>query len=100
MNGIQPLQPGLSRPKPWRLILWSAAALLLLVPVVAMPFTAQMNWGAEDFFAAAALIWGAGLAIELAVRFLRTTTHRLATIAVVLLGFLLIWAELAVGVLH
>jgi len=66
MNGIQPLQPGLSRPKPWRLILWSAAALLLLVPVVAMPFTAQMNWGAEDFFAAAALICGAGLAIELA----------------------------------
>ena len=81
-----------------RFALWSFAGLLLLIPAVAMQFTAQMNWGREDFLAAAVLIGGAGLGVELAVRLIKSRKAMLFAIAGVLAGLLLVWAELAVGI--
>jgi hypothetical protein len=44
-------------------------ALILLVPLVAMQFTEEVNWGVADFVAAGALLWGAGLLLrQLATR--------------------------------
>lgn len=81
-----------------RLALWGLAGFMLLLPAVAMQVTPEVNWGAEDFLAAAVLIGGAGLAVELAVRFIRTRAAMFATIAAVALAFVLVWAELAVGI--
>lgn len=81
-----------------RLALWGFAGLLLLVPAVAMQFTPVVNWGAEDFIAAAVLIGGAGLGIELAVRLVKSRTAMFALIAGVIALMLLVWAELAVGI--
>lgn len=81
-----------------RLALWSFAALLLLLPLVAMQVTDAVNWGPEDFLAAAGLIGGAGLGVELAVRCIRTRMVMFAAIAGVVVLALLAWAELAVGI--
>jgi hypothetical protein len=78
--------------------LWAFAGLLLLIPAVAMQFTPEVNWGKEDFLAAAVLIGGAGLGIELAVRLIKSRNVLLIAIAGVLAVLLLVWAELAVGI--
>ncbi|SMF61361.1 hypothetical protein [Allosphingosinicella indica] len=83
---------------PWRLLLWGSAALLLLLALVAMQFTPEVQWGAEDFLAAALLIGGAGALIELAIHRTRRGRMRVLLIAAVAAAFLLIWAELAVGI--
>ena len=81
-----------------RLALWGFAGLLLLIPAVAMQFTAEVNWGKEDFLAAVVLIGGAGLGIELAVRLIKSRNVLMIAIAGVLAVLLLVWAELAVGI--
>lgn len=71
---------------------------LLLIPFVAMLFTAEMAWGAGDFAAAALLLAATGLALELARAKARTRTVRLLTGGGIVLTLLLVWAELAVGI--
>lgn len=82
----------------WRAIGWSTAAAVALLPGVAMTFTREMNWGPGDFLAFAALLLALGLAVELAVRIARRTLHRAMAIIGAAGLFLLLWAELAVGV--
>lgn len=81
-----------------RVLGWSFAVLLLCIPGVAMQFTREVNWGPEDFLAAALLIGTAGLGCELAARLKRSRAMRLFVAGAVLLGVLLVWAELAVGI--
>ena len=79
--------------------LWIAAAvgLLLLVPLIAMQFTAEVNWNALDFVAMGLLLLGsASLFVLLARKVSRQ--HRLLVGMAVAFLFLYVWAELAVGV--
>lgn len=76
---------------------WTLAGLLLLAPAVAMQFTSEVNWGREDFLAAALLIAAAGLGLELTARLPR---WRLMAGCTVIGAVLLAWAELAVGIWH
>ncbi|WP_409018555.1 hypothetical protein [Brevundimonas vesicularis] len=80
-----------------RPVMWGVIAGLLLLPAIAMRFTAEVNWGAEDFAFAAILLIGAGLLFELAVWKLTTTRARLVAGALILLAVLVVWAEAAVG---
>ena len=75
-------------------------ALLLLVPLVAMQFSKEMNWDLYDFVVAGALLAGTGLLYELAARKLSSPRSRLIAGAVLVFALLLVWAELAVGILH
>lgn len=80
-----------------RIFLWLAVAtlVLLLVPLVAMQFTAQVRWSGLDFAAMAVLIMGfASTFVMLA----RRQPNRLWLAVVMVLAFLLFWALLAVGV--
>jgi hypothetical protein len=70
---------------------------LLMIPAGAMLFTKEVNWGIEDFVAAAALLFGAGMTYAVAVRRTRTMTQRIAVASLVLVVLGTIWAELAVG---
>ena len=72
--------------------------LLLCIPLVAMQFTEEVNWTLSDFVVMGALLFVTGLVFEYAMRKLKTTTQRLIAVGVIALGFLYIWAELAVGV--
>jgi hypothetical protein len=73
--------------------------MLLLAPAVAMRFTDEVNWGAEDFAAAALLLGGAGLALELAVIGSRSAAYRLGAGVAVAGALLLVWLCLAVGLI-
>lgn len=70
---------------------------LLMVPLVAMQFTREVNWGIGDFVAAGFLLFGAGMAYSAAARRVRGSGQRLAVAAVVLVVLGAVWAQLAVG---
>ena len=74
-----------------------ATIILLLIPAIAMQFTDEVNWGALDFVFMGVLIFTTG---SLAVLIWQKINPKYRIIAIigVLLLFLLIWAELAVGI--
>ena len=80
------------------LILLTIASLLLLIPLIAMQFTNEVNWGITDFIIMGALLFGTALSGEAVLRKVKSTKGRILICGVVLLVFLLIWAELAVGI--
>ena len=83
----------------WRVAGWGFAAFLLLLPLVAMRFTAEVNWDAADFVAIGAMLAVAGAGIELAARISGDRYYRAGAAMAVATGFLLIWVNLAVGML-
>ena len=73
-------------------------AILLLIPAIAMQFTSEVKWGPFDFLVAGVLMLGTGLLCELVIRKVSTFKYRVALCAAVLIAFILIWLELAVGI--
>lgn len=73
-------------------------AFLLLIPLVAMQFTHEVNWTLLDFVAAGVLLLGTGLLCELVLRKVKTTRLRIILCAAILLLLFIIWIELAVGI--
>jgi hypothetical protein len=71
---------------------------LLLIPLIAMQFTDEVNWTLLDFVGAGALLLGTGLMCELAIRKIKKIKYRIAICAAILAVLFLIWAELAVGI--
>jgi hypothetical protein len=59
-----------------------ATALILLVPVAAMLFTDEADWGVADFVLAAVLLGGTGLLLEAAVRRPGNLVLRVAAVAI------------------
>lgn len=76
-----------------------ATAILLLIPLVAMQFTKEVSWSPADFAVAGVLLFGAGLTFELITKRTRDLTYRMAVGLAVASGLLLIWANLAVGII-
>lgn len=74
------------------------SALLLLIPFVAMQFTHEVNWTFIDFVVAGVLLMGTGFLLDLIIRKTNKISYRIALIVMLLIVFLLIWAELAVGI--
>lgn len=80
------------------MLIVSAVALLLMVPLVAMQFTDEVDWNLFDFIVAAILLFGTGFLIELVMWKVKTTSARIALCGLLLIMLFLVWAELAVGV--
>lgn len=76
-----------------------ATALLLCIPLIASRFSSSIKWGLLDFIIAGLLLFGSGIAYELADKQLRNKRQRLIIGTMISFIFLLIWAELAVGIL-
>jgi hypothetical protein len=76
-----------------------AATSILLVPLLAMQFTEEVVWDLTDFAAAGALLIGTGLVYELATRRARSITYRAAVGVALVAGLLLVWVNLAVGLI-
>ena len=83
----------------WRIAAWAVAALILLLPLVAMQFTDEVNWSMADFAFAGALLIGTGLAFELAVRKTGDTAYRAAVGVALVAAFILVWVNGAVGII-
>jgi len=80
------------------LLLALGVALILLVPLIAMQFTDEVDWGVFDFVFVGALLFGAGLAFELITRKGGPLAYRAALGLALLAAVLLVWVNLAVGI--
>jgi hypothetical protein len=83
----------------WRIVAWSAAGGLILLPLVAMQFTSEVNWTGADFAFAIVMFGGVGLLFELAVRLSSNMAYRAGMGVALLAFFLLVWINLAVGII-
>lgn len=92
-------QTGRRRWSGWRVAGWSMPVLLLLLPLVAMQFTTEVNWTAGDFIFAFLLFGSVGLAFELIVRTSDSLAYRLGAGLAVVGAFLTIWVNGAVGMI-
>ncbi len=79
-------------------LILSTVTILLLIPLIAMQFTHEVDWDGRDFLIMGILLLGTGTICELVLRTVKSKTHRIFICFGVLLAFLLIWAELAVGI--
>jgi hypothetical protein len=76
----------------------TTVAVLLLIPLIAMQFSPEVNWSPVDFAVAGVLLFGTGLSCELVLRKVKKTVHRIVICGAIILVLLLIWMELAVGI--
>ena len=83
----------------WRIAPWVIAALILLLPLVAMQFTDEVDWDETDFIVMGAMLFGACGTYELATRMTGNAAYRAAVGVAVVAAFILIWMNLAVGII-
>lgn len=79
------------------ILIMTGATLLLMLPLIGMAFSTEVNWDAFDFLVAGVLLYGAGLILELLLRKLRTTRARVIGALILFIVLALIWVEMAVG---
>ena len=82
-----------------RWVVWGGAALLLLLPLVAMQFTEDVKWTPVDFVTMGAMLGLVCGAYELAVRVARSNTYVVAAGVAAATAFLITWINLAVGII-
>ena len=70
--------------------------LLLLIPMIAMQLTDEVNWSFFDFIIMGIMLSITGLALGI-IKKIKYHKYRNIFIAIILMIFLLIWAELGVG---
>jgi len=74
-------------------------AFLLLLPLLAMQLTDAVVWDRADFVVAGALLLGTGITYELVARKGRNVAYRAAVGVALAAALLLVWMNLAIGVI-
>jgi hypothetical protein len=72
--------------------------LLLLIPLFGNLFSNQVNWSLFDFIVMGFLLVLTGLSIHFIIKKVTNKKLRIVPIIFVIIIFLMIWAELAIGV--
>ena len=72
--------------------------LVLLLPLIAMQYTDEINWQLTDFIVAGVLLILTSIAIETSLRLFSNKNHKTIFIVIILFVLLLLWAEMAVGI--
>ena len=80
------------------IVLLLSATLLMLLPLILMQFTDQVNWALNDFLIMGGLLAILVSVVELVFRYVKKRRQRLLLCLALLFVFLLIWAELGVGI--
>lgn len=80
------------------LIIFSIAAAILMIPFVAMQFTTEVLWSPFDFLVMGSLLFATAFLIDFILKKETVTGKKFFYIALALIVFFLIWAELAVGI--
>ncbi|MBT3753449.1 MAG: hypothetical protein HOG23_00305 [Flavobacteriaceae bacterium] len=73
---------------------------LLIIPLLGILLTNVVEWGVFDFLLMGSLLLVLGIAINLTLLNIKYFNKRIAIIFFIILIFLLIWVELAVGVFN
>jgi hypothetical protein len=99
MTGATMMQGG-GRRNGLRPVVWGGAAVLLLLPAVAMQFAGSgVNWTGSDFALLGAILAVACGLYELGAWLSGNTAFRAGFGLAVLAGFMTVWVNLAVGML-
>ncbi|EAU66393.1 conserved hypothetical protein [Stigmatella aurantiaca DW4/3-1] len=83
----------------WRRAVWGTAAFILLLPLLAMQFTGEVAWGPADFAIFGAMLFAACGTYEMAARMTGNTAYRAAVGVALAASFILVWMNLAVGII-
>lgn len=73
-----------------------ATGIILLIPLIGMQISHEVNWSIFDFMIAGTLIFATASLYVIAAR--KIPNHRLLLGAVIGAFFVYLWAELAVGI--
>ncbi|MGD9980786.1 MAG: hypothetical protein AB7H66_13675 [Hyphomonadaceae bacterium] len=83
----------------WLTAAWTAVTvIILLAPLIAMQFTADVNWTVGDFVFAGAMLLGAGITYELAAR-VGGFAYQAGVVVALGTGILTFWTTGAVGII-
>lgn len=93
------LQDESARRNRWSMAIWGFAALMLMLPAVAMQFTADVDWSLGDFIVMGVMLCVACGIYEVLARLSSNTWYRAAAGIAIVAGFLTVWVNLAVGML-
>jgi hypothetical protein len=74
-----------------------APLLILMIPVFAMLFTDEVRWSLFDFVIMGLMLVALGVGVQLVARRVQGSTRLFLIVAVIILLFLLLWGEMAVG---
>ena len=83
---------------PWRIAVWAAPALFMLLMAIAMQFGDEVNWTGSDFVFAAVVLYGALGAYERVARMPGDATYRAGFGVGIAALVLLVWGNAAVGI--
>lgn len=78
------------------LVIAAVVAGLLMIPLVAMQFTSEVAWTRSDFAVMGVLLFVTGIMLNLVTS--RMSKYKAVGAIAVVLVFLYVWAELAVGI--
>ena len=71
---------------------------LLLIPLIAIQLTSEVNWKILDFLVMFFLLFITGVIIKMVSKSIKIKSQRILIVSIISILFLLIWAELAVGI--
>jgi hypothetical protein len=72
--------------------------LLLFIPLIGMWITDEINWSPLDFIIMGSLLTLLGAGINFVINYTKNSNNKTLYIGILVLIFLLIWAELSVGI--
>ena len=78
-------------------IIISVTVILLLIPLIAMQLSNDVQWKTSDFLMAAILLLSAGIATDLIIRKVQKKESKIVLILAILVIIAIIFIELAVG---
>ena len=70
---------------------------ILMVPLIAMQFTEEVQWTAFDFVAMGVLLFIVGMLLTAVAGKLESPRHRIIARVAIVLGFFILWVEMATG---
>ncbi len=76
------------------------AASILLIPLIAMFFTEEVDWNLADFLVAWIMLFGTGISYKLiSLKMTQSTQYKIATGLAVVGLLMIVWVNLAVGII-
>lgn len=82
------------------LILLISLVLLLLIPFVGMQYSNEVKWSLNDFIIMGVILLSFGIIINKIIYHVVAFNKRVILILTLIILFLLLWAELAVGLFN
>ena len=73
--------------------------LLLFIPLIGMNFTDDIDWSLSDFIVAGLILLVFSICANFIILKISNRNRRLFLITILLILFMLVWAELAVGII-